>query len=156
MSLFGENIDLSKVETRKDFDAIPEGEYFFQCIDAEKKTTKSGGKMIEVQLKVVGGQFDNRRVFHRFNIVNQSEKAQTIGLEDLKRFLIACGVDTSKPISSLESILGLVCRATVVHKQDPTYGLQVNLKRWATEVDERAETTEEKPKAKTEKRARTF
>ena len=156
MSLFGENIDLSKVEMRKDFEALPEGEYFFQCIEAEKKNTKSGGKMIEVQLKVVGGQFDNRRVFHRFNIVNQSEKAQTIGLEDLKRFLIACGVDTNKEISSLESILGLMCRATVVHKQDPTYGLQVNLRRWSTESDDRSEKSEEKAKPKIEKRVRSF
>ena len=135
MELFGSEIDLTKVETR-DFDLLPAGEYFVQVFDVTRKETKKGGVMLALQLKVIGGDHDNRRVFHNINIVNASKQAQDIGLSDLKSLVVALGIDPAKTKGlSADSIVGLICKASVVHKTDD-YGTKAVVKRWSKEQAE--------------------
>ena len=60
----------------RNFDPLEPGVYRLQCVDAEEKTTRSGGTMIAATFEVVGSK---RKVWHNFNIVNSNPTAERIG-----------------------------------------------------------------------------
>ena len=87
MGDFG-SYELDKVKS----DLIPKGEYPVVIIKMEEKPTKANnGKLLNVQLQVTRGQFQNKTVFDRFNVVNQNPVAQNIGRQQLKAMLKAVG-----------------------------------------------------------------
>lgn len=72
------------------FDALPAGDYKVSVESCEYGDNKSGnGKLIKLKLSVLGGEFENRKLFHNFNIQHPNKTAQSIGQGDFARFLLA-------------------------------------------------------------------
>jgi hypothetical protein len=72
----------------RNFDPLEPGVYRLQCVDAEEKTTRSGGTMIAATFEVVGSK---RKVWHNFNIVNSNQTAERIGRSQISAWARACG-----------------------------------------------------------------
>lgn len=96
------------------------GNYLLRVSDAEVKATRNGGKMIRLQMKIVGGEgewkdFDGWRVSHSFNIENQSPEATRIGKEQLKQFMICAGM-TEFALETAKDLIGKAAFAKVVRR----------------------------------------
>jgi hypothetical protein len=92
MAKFG--FDVTEVEPsapRTDYEPIPAGEYVLRAVEAEEKTTASGGTMITAKFEVVKGEHAGRLLWQNFNIVNASETAQRIGRQQIVAWATACG-----------------------------------------------------------------
>lgn len=112
-------LDLSKVETNTN-SVLKEGTYMFKCQDAELKSTKAGnGRYIKVKLREMKS---GAILFHNFNIDNPSEKAQQIGLAQLKSFLAGSGYHNPDTLESVNDLIGLQCEAKTKVKSDEKYG----------------------------------
>jgi hypothetical protein len=72
----------------RNFEPLDPGVYRLRCVDAEEKTTRSGGTMIAATFEVVGS---GRKVWHNFNVVNSSEIAERIGRSQVSAWARACG-----------------------------------------------------------------
>lgn len=76
----------------KGFEALPVGTYRLMIDDVETKPTKeNNGKLVNVTFLVVGGEYEGRKVWDRFNIENKSADAQRIGRGQFKRLLACIG-----------------------------------------------------------------
>jgi hypothetical protein len=78
----------------RNFDKFPPGPYKVMAVSAERVPTRDqGGETIKVRFDITEGEFQGRAIFHRFNVVNRSEKAVIIALSDLKAWRAACYMD---------------------------------------------------------------
>jgi hypothetical protein len=84
-------LDLTQVKTGA-YEPLPSGTYSVYADNAEYKKTKAGDDALNVTLKVNGREYGGRLIFKLFNIFNKNEKAQQIGLSELKSMLIAGGI----------------------------------------------------------------
>lgn len=86
------NFDPSQVEDLGDgFKVVPPGTYNVIIAESDVKDTKSGGKILELKYQIIDGQCVGDTVVDRINIVNSSDKAQKIGLSQLKNICDAIG-----------------------------------------------------------------
>lgn len=84
-------------------EALPEGQYLVTIAKAEVKETKAkDGHYINVQYKVIDGQFVNRVVFGRYNIRNKNPDAQRIGQEQFYQLREALGMQSVQDTNLLE------------------------------------------------------
>jgi hypothetical protein len=113
MGAFG-SYELDKVKS----DLLPKGEYPVVIIKMEEKATKAGnGKLLNVQMQVTRGQFQNKTVFDRFNVVNQNPVAQNIGRQQLKAMLKALGFgDGSDP--SIQDVINASMKSPMIAMVD--------------------------------------
>lgn len=92
MAKFGFSPDEVDVNATVSRDPVPKGEYVLKCLEAEEKSTKAGGTMIKAKFEVVSpAEFAGRWIWNNYNVVNSSEKAQTIGRQQLVSWATACG-----------------------------------------------------------------
>jgi hypothetical protein len=92
MAKFG--FDVSEVEVSQPAgprEPVPAGEYTLKALEANEKSTSTGGEMISAKFEVVGGDHDGRWIWQNFNTVNKSPKAQSIGRSQLVAWAAACG-----------------------------------------------------------------
>lgn len=116
------NLDLTKIETKNDFGLLPEGDYQVTCVAAEVKDTKAGtGQYISARFKIESKEFMNRQVFHNFNIKNPNEKAQEIGLSQIKAFLLAGNRDAAS-LKDVSALCGVSCTAHVTVQKSDQFG----------------------------------
>ena len=89
-------------------EAVTPGTYMAECIQSELKDTKANdGKYLQTRWKIIGSSFDGRSLFARFNTQNKNEKAQQIGLQQLKSAAKACGLgDKFSP----QDFMGKTCQ----------------------------------------------
>lgn len=77
-----------------DYSPVPPGKYKMQIQSLEERSTRSGGLALSMSAQIIGGDnYAGRRVWHNFNVKNNSPKAVEIGLQQLHRLVIASGVD---------------------------------------------------------------
>jgi hypothetical protein len=77
----------------QEYSLIPDGQYNADIEKAELRQTKDGtGQYINLQMKILGPTQGGRVVFGTINIQNKSEKAEEIGLRQLKEVKAACGL----------------------------------------------------------------
>lgn len=62
-------------EVANQFETIPEGTYDFEVVAAEFKVSGNGNKMWKVQHKILGGTYNNRRVFDNIVLSTSSQGA---------------------------------------------------------------------------------
>lgn len=126
MSEFPATLDLSGADL-KGFDPIPAGTYDaivvgVEAIEAENPDGRlpMGTPGINVQFKIDGGQYDNRRVWNRYWMpgegYDEEKKRKTLGM--LARFLMAIGnkeEEVTKPGFKLdiEDMINRECKVTV-------------------------------------------
>lgn len=87
------NFDATNVAPSTGREPIPGGLYLAKITTAEIKPTNDGsGKRLNLQFKVMGGEFDGRVVFAGLNIENKSEQAQKIAQGELSAICHAINV----------------------------------------------------------------
>ena len=95
--------DASKVEPN-DFGTIPPGDYEACIINSEMKATKDGqGSYLNLEIQVINGQFQNRRLFDKLNLVNKNEQAVTIAKGTLSAICRAVNVLTPNDSAELHN-----------------------------------------------------
>ena len=87
------NFDANTVDPRQSFDPIPAGWYKFMIVESEQKPTKDQqGAYLQLQLKVVDGEYAGRVVFDRLNLHNKNQVAVEIAYKTLSAICHATGV----------------------------------------------------------------
>lgn len=94
-----------------EFGVIPAGEYSAVAEEVTVATTKSGsGQIMKIKWKVTGPERVGAAVWDNINFVNDSAKAQEIGLAQLKKILNAVGL---KAMQDTDQLIGLTCMIKV-------------------------------------------
>ena len=115
------NIDLSQVDEKGGgFDAIPQGEYLMQATEVKLEVSKAGYTQVKAQFMVIGGQYNNRRIFESFGI--QHPNSMEIAKRQLKQWVLACGLDGNARLTMamLEGLVGAEFYGKVTVKKDPS------------------------------------
>lgn len=87
------NFDAAKVEPNSVFEAIPAGDYPVIIAASEMKPTSNGnGQYLELKLQIIRGEFQNRILFDRLNLVNANQKTVDIAKGTLSAICRAVGV----------------------------------------------------------------
>ena len=87
--------NLDSVESQS-FEPLPKGHYRLRAIELEMKDTKNGdGAYLKATFEVMEGQYENRRIWQNFNLVNKNAKAVEIALSKIKDWLTATGLPAS-------------------------------------------------------------
>jgi len=91
-------------KSTSNYDPIPAGWYEAEMIKSEMKETKTGGKMLSVQFKVIEGDFANRFVYANYNLVNSSPMAVEIAQRELGNLIHACGLEDIEDSAELHGV----------------------------------------------------
>jgi len=76
-----------------EFKAIPAGYYIAQIMKSEMKFTQSGnGEYLELQFKVLEGEYSGRLLWNRLNLVNPNAVTVEIANKHLASICESCGV----------------------------------------------------------------
>ena len=126
------NLDLGTVEAQDDFAPIPAGDYQVQCVSVDLATSNAGNRLVKAQFQVLGGEYDNRRIFESYNIQHANPKVVEISLRSVKSWAIACGLTGNERLTMamLKGLEGVEFLANVKIEQDKTgqYGPQNRIK----------------------------
>lgn len=88
-----------------DFQPLPDGWYEAITSGSTEKENKSGqGHHINVTYTIVGENYAGRKVFGNFNVDNPKPTAQQIGLGELKRMMLAGGLEKISDVSDLDDL----------------------------------------------------
>jgi len=102
------------------FDVWPAGEYDVCIVSSVVETTKAGnGKFLKLELQILNGQFQNRKIFDRLNLWNPNQQAVTIAQGTLSAICRAVGVLTPQDSSELHN---KPLRCKVVVRKSDEYG----------------------------------
>jgi len=89
----GESWDAFEHETSNSFEPLPPGDYPVMIDKAEVHDNKARtGIYLKLELIVLGGDFDGRKIWKQINIRHESEKAQEIGQKELATLGQALGM----------------------------------------------------------------
>ena len=88
------NFDASQVQPNEGgLDPVPAGWYNVNLIESDIAPTKDGaGRLLNLKFTILDGQFANRKIYNRLNIVNANPTAQEIARGQLSALCHACGV----------------------------------------------------------------
>lgn len=141
-------LDLTNTKEQT-FDVLPAGNYLVTCVAAQvKPTSNSQGTYIECEMKVAEGDAEGRKIWHRFNIQNNNDKAQEIGLSQLKTFMVKAGHPDPNKLTEVNELCGLSAVARVIVRQDPGYNPSNEIKSFVSKTDsEEKGTTDFAPPA---------
>lgn len=100
-------------------DPVPKGWYIAQIVNSEIKPTKTpGGARLNIQFKILQGDFINRVAFGGYNIQNANPVAVNIAMEELAELSKAVGV----PVwNDTEQLHGIPFNLKLKIKQDEGY-----------------------------------
>jgi Protein of unknown function (DUF669). len=88
-----------------DIQPLPDGWYEVVTSDATEKANKNTpGHHIGVTFTVVGDDYNGRLVWGTYNVDNPSATAQKIGLGELKRMMLAAGLDKMADVDDLNDL----------------------------------------------------
>jgi len=103
-----------EVEPASEFTPLPNGQYVAVISESDVKPTKRGdGQYLELVFVILEGEYTNRKVWTRLNIVNKNPVAQQIAKSHLSSICTAVGVMRTVDSSELHNI---PLRITVVCK----------------------------------------
>lgn len=112
--------DANKVDPNQGFDLMPAGEYDAVIVNSEVKPTANGeGKYLKLELQILSGQFQNRKLWDNLNLWNKSEEAVKIAKGSLSSICRAVGVMTPKDSTELHN---KPLRVSVKIKKEAQYG----------------------------------
>ena len=123
---------ISSVQTqdsteKKTYAPVPNGEYVVALNRVAEKQTKAGnGTYIDASFTIAEGDYTKRLLFHTFLINHTSDKAQSIGREQLDKFLKAVGVNggfdsLGNDSMALESLVGKELLVNTAIEANPGY-----------------------------------
>ena len=92
MAQFGATFDATTVEPNKPFDILPLGRYVVQIVASEMRATKDGqGQYLWLELDVLEGELQGRKLFDRLNLVNANPTTVEIAQRTLSAICHAVG-----------------------------------------------------------------
>jgi len=91
MANLGYTFDATQVEPATPRELLPPGKYVAQIVKSEMKSTNSGGGMLELEFDIIEGEFQNRKLWDRLNLLNASAQAQEIAHRTLSAICHATG-----------------------------------------------------------------
>jgi len=110
-------LDLTDVKDME-YGTLPMGRYHVKVEKAESKDTKDGtGRYLNIQFRVFEGEREGAVIFNIYNTKNKSEKAEMIGLQQLKAMMKASGVSNFQ-LKSPQDLEGLCCEIKGKPKTD--------------------------------------
>lgn len=110
--------DASTIEPNTPFEPLPAGDYKAIITNSEMKPTKAGdGKYLELELTVIEGACEGRKLFDKLNLDNPSDKAVQIAKGTLSAICRAVGKLTPKDSAELHNI-PLVAKVVVEIRKD--------------------------------------
>lgn len=74
----GFNDDKNIEASSGEYTPIPEGWYQARVNQVEEKNSKAGGMYLSVQFEITGESYNNRKVYHNYNVVNSNDQAVQI------------------------------------------------------------------------------
>lgn len=94
MGLFDQPYDPRGKDRGQDYgDPVPAGKYVLEVTAAEDRQNKSNsGRHLWIENTIRGEHYGGRKIFHRFNLRNPSQKAEEIGQKEFNSFLDAIGM----------------------------------------------------------------
>lgn len=117
----------AQTQEKKTYDPLPDGEYVVALNRVTEKQTKAGnGSYIDTSFTVTEGDNAKRLLFHTFLINHPNEKAQSIGREQLDRFLKSVGVNggfesLGNDSMALEALVGKELLVNIAIEANPGY-----------------------------------
>lgn len=96
------NIKGSEKKTSTEFAPLPKGTYNVSLYDCALRASKSGGEYINMQFRVIDGEYEGRVIFDIINTKSASAKAVEIGLQRLKDFADATGLPDQFNLSDMQ------------------------------------------------------
>ena len=97
--------DASAISPAESFDVIPAGTYTGMITDSEMKSTKAGtGEYLQIVITVIDGEFENRKLWDRLNLINDNSTAVEIAQQTLSAICHAVGVLQPGDSSELHDI----------------------------------------------------
>jgi hypothetical protein len=92
MAKLGGLFNAAEVEPSAPMELVPAGKYTVQIVQSEMKDTSTGGQYLWLEHSIVGGPFENRRLWNNLNLVNRNPQAVQIAERDLSAICHAIGV----------------------------------------------------------------
>jgi hypothetical protein len=87
------NFNATDIDPSDNFEPIPPGQYPVQIVHSEMRPTKRGdGQYLFVELEVLDGEHQGRRVFDRLNLQNPNQDTVAIAQRALSQIAHAVGV----------------------------------------------------------------
>ena len=88
------NFDANQVQPNS-FDVLPAGEYEAVIVASSYEPTQNGrGKFLKLELQILNGEYQNRKLFDRLNLINPNDQAVQIARGTLSAICRAVGVMT--------------------------------------------------------------
>jgi Protein of unknown function (DUF669) len=92
MAKLGTTFDASSVDPTTPFEVLPPGRYLVQIVASEMRPTKDGsGQYLWLELDVLEGEHQGRKLFDRLNLVNPNPTAVEIAERALSAICHATG-----------------------------------------------------------------
>jgi hypothetical protein len=104
MADFGSTFDVNEVEEVSTGKPVPAGVYRVVCTRAVWKDSKKGGKFVECAFQILEGDYSQRLVWDRFNLVNSNPDTVAMARNSLRSFGKAVGLSKFRDSSELENI----------------------------------------------------
>ena len=90
--LSGFNFNAEEIEPRTAYEPLPAGWYVAMITDSEMRETRTGGQVLQLRLDIVEGEFENRVIYDRLNLIHDNPQAVEIAQRTLSSICRAVGV----------------------------------------------------------------
>ena len=92
MADFGHTFDASQVEPNSEYEVLSPGKYLAQIVNSEMRPTKDGmGQYLFLEIDILEGQYQGRKLFDRLNLSNPNPNAVEIAQRTLSSICRAVG-----------------------------------------------------------------
>jgi len=92
MAQLNQHFDASAVEPAVPFELLPPGKYPAQIVNSEMRPTKTGGgQFLWLEMDVIEGAYQGRKIWDQINLVNPSPQAVEIAQRTLSAICHALG-----------------------------------------------------------------
>lgn len=92
-----------------EFSPVPPADYHLEGIAADLKKSATGNQYVDVQFRIIGGRYDNRRIFEKF-MLEGNERSVAISMRQLNDLAVFNGRNR---LSDTSDIVGVHCVAAV-------------------------------------------
>ena len=100
---------------------VPPGEYMVEIVASDVVLTKAGdGERLSLTLNIVGGNYENHKIFDNINFRNPNEIAERIGKQTIKAICQAVGFEGHLEDSTALHGVPLLARV-VIDDKNPNY-----------------------------------
>jgi hypothetical protein len=91
MAMLRSRFDTANVAPSQSRELLLPGKYVVQIVASEFKETKTGGQMLVLEMDILEGEHQGRKIWDRLNLENANPKAVEIAEETLRDICLAQG-----------------------------------------------------------------